>query len=69
MKKYITQKVSGVIIGIGEALKPEGYSKTVLESVLPSEEELDKMSERQTNAFIRKNNKMMEAICEFLNLQ
>lgn len=66
-QKYIIQKVSGIIIGIGEELKPEGYGKTVLEAVLPSEEELCKMSEKQINAFILKNNRMMESICEFMN--
>lgn len=65
--KYIIQKVRGVIIGIGEELEPAGYSKSVLQCFLPDDEELAKWSEKKTNAFIAKNNQMMEAICEFMN--
>lgn len=67
MKKYITQKVSGVIIGIGESLKPAGYHKTILECKLPSDEELSKWSDKKINSFIKGNNQMMESICEFMN--
>lgn len=67
--KYVVQKISGVIIGIGEELKPEGYSKSIIQTMLPEDEELKKWSEKKTNAFITKNNQMMEAICEFMNNQ
>jgi hypothetical protein len=65
--KYSTQKVSGIIIGIGLNTEVIGYTETVLESFLPSDDELKKMSEKQVTKWTIRNNKRMEAICTFLN--
>lgn len=65
--KYTTVKVHGVIIAIGKTTEIEGYTESVLESVLPSDEELDAMSDEDQEAWENKNNKLMESICDFLN--
>lgn len=64
---YQTFKAHGVIISIGATTDVPGYTKTVLESFLPSDEELKAWNEKKTNKWIKSNNKRMEAICKFLN--
>lgn len=65
---YITVKISGVIISIGkEDSNIKGYCEVILESFLPTEEEMENWSKAQEVKWIKENNERMEAICEFLN--
>ena len=67
MSKYTTVTVSGVIIQVAETTKIKGYTKGVIESMLLTDKEMNGMTDRQINSWIRKNNKRMESICAFLN--
>lgn len=65
--KYTTVKVSGVIISISETTDIPGYTKTILEPLLPSDEELDKMSQKEQKDWVKKNNKLMIHVCHLMN--
>jgi hypothetical protein len=67
MPKYTTVKVDGVIIAIGKTTNVKGYAETVLESLLPTDRELDKMSQRKQVAWTKKNNAFMETVCKLMN--
>lgn len=64
--KYVTVKSSNIIIAIGEDLG-QGFSATILETFLPTEEDLADWSDKKTDKWIAENNKRMEDICQFLN--
>jgi hypothetical protein len=66
-KKFTTVKVSGVIIQVAETTDIEGYTIGVIESMLPTDEELSKMTQKQQDKWVKKNNIRMEAICTFMN--
>lgn len=65
--KYTTVEVSGVIISIAKTTDIPCYTETILEPMLPTDEELDKMSDNQQYKWTAENNKRMRAICDFLN--
>lgn len=65
--KYTTVKVSGVIIAIGETTNIPGYIKTILEPLLPSDDELKTMSQKEQNTWVKKSNKLMIHICHLMN--
>jgi hypothetical protein len=69
MDKYVLVTVSGIHIAIGRSMGISGYTESVLESVLPSDEELERMSDQDCESLIIKNNKMMQSVCKFLNSQ
>lgn len=65
--KYIVDYISGVANRIAIPTKTKGYTVGILEPFFPADEELDKWTEKQNEAWIKENNERMEAICEFLN--
>jgi len=67
MNTYSTVKVSGVIISIGKNTEIKGYTETILESFLPTDEELAEMDNRDIKKWTKINNIRMERVCEFLN--
>ena len=67
MDKYVTVTVHKVIISIAKPTDIEGYTVGVLESFLPDDEELKKMSEKEIKKWVKENNSRMKAICKFLN--
>jgi hypothetical protein len=62
--KYTTVKISGIITQIAKETEVKGYTEGVLQCFLPDEDNMTKTEEKQ---WIEKNNKRMEAICNFLN--
>lgn len=62
MVKYIPITVSTIVIAIGESTPIKGYSKTVLESIIP-----DDLPLKEEKRWIKENNKRMKAICKFMN--
>lgn len=67
--KYIIIDIVGVFAAIGVKTDIEGYTINVLETVYPSDKELAEWNEKQSNEWIKTNNKRMQAICDFLNKQ
>lgn len=65
--KYTTVKISGVITAIAETTDVEGYTISRIESCLPSNEELHKMTEKQVTRWIEHNNELMQHLCDFMN--
>jgi hypothetical protein len=65
--KYTPVKISGVVTQIARTTDTKGYTVGVIETFLPTDEELAKMTEKQQNAWVKENNKRMKAICDFLN--
>lgn len=66
-EKFCTVKVSGVIICIGKTTELPGYSETVVERLLPSDEDLANWTDEEHDAWIAKNNKFMESLCKLMN--
>lgn len=65
--KYTIITISGIHTGIGLSTDIEGYTEGILETVLPSDEELEEWGENAIKNWTQNNNARMEAICEFLN--
>ena len=66
-KKYVTVEISGIITSISKPTDIPGYTVGVIESFLPTDEELNKMSTQQEHDWTMENNTRMTAICKFLN--
>lgn len=62
--KYVTTKISGIITQIAKETDIRGYTEGVLEVFLLDEE---KMTDKESREWIKKNNFRMERICSFLN--
>jgi hypothetical protein len=45
----------------------EDYTISRLETVFPSDEEMEEMSQEEQEEWIKNNNAMMENICQYLN--
>ena len=67
MNKYIPVTVSGIITQVAKRTEVKGYSEGILETFLPTDEELDKMNDAEETDWIKKNNIRMNAIIKFLN--
>jgi hypothetical protein len=67
MAKYITVSVSNIITQIAKETGIKGYTEGVIEVFFPDDSELEKWTEKETKEWERNNNKMMKAICKFLN--
>ena len=65
--KYTTVKLQGVITRIVTKTDTSGYTVGVLEPFFPSDTDLLIWTEKQHREWIKKNNKMMTDICDFLN--
>ena len=63
LTKYKLVTVSTIHLSISVELLP-GYFENILETFLPDE---SNMSKKEEKAWIKQNNKRMEAICQFLN--
>jgi hypothetical protein len=66
MKKYKVIYISGVATGIGWEIE-KGYYEKRIESLMPSEEEIEMMPEKGHEEWIKENNKIMEYLCICLN--
>lgn len=62
--KYMTVELGGVITQIVEKATPGDHVVKVMEVFFPEYEE---WTPEQSEAWIKKNNKRMKAICKFLN--
>ncbi len=62
--KYTTVKTIGIITQIAKETDIPGYTEGVLQCFLPDE---DQMTEAEEKKWIEKNNKRMNAICNYLN--
>lgn len=65
--KYITLKISGIITQVAVKTDTPAYTIGVIEAMMPSDEELTNMSQKQCNQWAKVNNEMMKAICKFMN--
>lgn len=64
---YILQTISKIHVGIGIEIS-ERYTKRVVESILPDDDEIDELEKKgKLNQWIKQNNKRMEAICKLMN--
>lgn len=61
MEKYITVKISGIIIQVAKATEVKGYTEGILEVFFPDP------PLKNPGKWIKENNTRMEAICKFLN--
>jgi hypothetical protein len=66
-KRYHIVLIGGIITQIATQTEVKGYTKGVIESFLPDDDELEKMSEQEEAGWIIENNRRMSAICQFLN--
>lgn len=62
--KYLTVEISGVITQIAKQTAFAGYTEGVIEIFLPDEKS---MTGKEQDEWVKKNNKMMKAICRFMN--
>ena len=67
MSKYILVTLSKIHAKIALKTGIKGYSVDVIESILPTEEEMIGWNGKEVNNWIKQNNKRMESICNFLN--
>lgn len=66
--KYQLVTVSCIHIAIGKQVgNIPGYTESVIETVFPTDEELEKWSNKKKKAWEKENNKRMVAIRDFLN--
>lgn len=65
MSKYVTVEISGIITQIAKPTEIQGYTEGVLEVFLPDEE---KMTDEESDKWIKENNNRMKVICKFLNV-
>lgn len=63
-KKYVPVRVSGIVIQIAEQTEIEGYTKGIIETIIPDEM---KMTDKEAKEWVKENNKRMVNICRFLN--
>ena len=66
-KIYTTVEISGVIVRIAKRTNTDGYTVGVIESMLPSEEEMEEWTKSKIAEWTLDNNKRMIALCDFLN--
>lgn len=67
-KPYVPIKINSIITAVGFEIQ-EGYYESIVETVYPSDEELDKFTKKDNKAWVTANNKRMTAICKLLNEQ
>jgi hypothetical protein len=67
MNIYATIKISGIFTSIAKLTDVEGYTESILETVIP--DDLQDMQGKYQRKWIRENNQRMKAICDFLNNQ
>ena len=68
-QKYATKAISSIITQIVMKTDVPGYTIGVIESFIPTDEEIAKMSTKETRMWITTNNKRMKAICKLMNEQ
>lgn len=66
-EKYTLVTISGIHSKISLKTKTKGYSIAVIEVLFPTDKEIEKWSDKQSDKWIFENNKRMESICKFLN--
>jgi hypothetical protein len=67
--KYTIDYISGVATRIGIEIPGRfgKYTSGVLEPFFPSDKELLNWSRKEVREWTKKNNKMLKAVCKFLN--
>jgi len=67
--EYSVIYISKVAVGIGISQKVEGgtYSTTVIETMFPTDEEMNLWSNKAVKAWEKANNAFMENLCELMN--
>ena len=64
---YYCEKIGNIINRISVKTEIDGYTEGIIEPFFPSRDELEQWNNKQHSAWIKVNNKRMEAICKFLN--
>ena len=67
--KYKVITISGIHMKIGFETDKAGYSESIIECNLPTDEEMENWSEKKVDEWIKENNERMKSICDFLNSQ
>lgn len=65
--KYTTVKIAKIIVQVAENTDIIGYTRGVVESILPTDEELAGWNKKQEKDWIVSNNSRMQTICDFMN--
>ena len=67
MAKYTTVKIASIILQVVEKTELKGFTKAVLYSLLPDDEELAEWPATKVNHWVKDNNRRMKTICKFMN--